>query len=208
MVNTSTQPDIRAIIFDLGRVLVNIDNKLLVEKLFKGLDADNLQELGRKTMGDPAMVEFNCGRMPAEEFYRRMCETYRLDLSFQAFQTLWCEIFYSMDGMKDLVGSISKKMTVGLLSDTDPIHWGSICSRWPWIAAIKNPTLSYEVGVMKPNAAIYLAAAENVGTPPQQCLFIDDLQANVDGARAIGMHGIRFENKDALARKLAISGIL
>lgn len=207
MGDTDTQPNIRAIIFDLGRVLVNIDNNLLVEKLFKGLNADNLQELGRKTMGDPTMVEFNCGRIPAQEFHRRMCETYGLDLDFKAFQSLWCEIFYTMDGMEDLVRSISKKMTVGLLSDTDPIHWSFICRHWPWIAAIKNPTLSYEVGVMKPDAAIYLAAAQNVQTPPPQCLFIDDLQANVDGARAVGMRAIRFENKDSLARDLAISGL-
>lgn len=207
MVNTNTQPGIQAVIFDMGRVLINIDNKMLVEKLFKGLDSDNLQELGRRTMGDPAMVEFNSGRIAAHEFHRRMCQTYQLDLSFEAFKSLWCETLYRMDGMEDLVASLSQKMTVGLLSDTDPIHWCSICSRWPWIAAIKNPTLSYEVGVMKPNAAAYLAAAENVKTPPPQCLFIDDLESNVEGARAIGMHAIRFEGKDSLIRQLSTSGI-
>jgi putative hydrolase of the HAD superfamily len=208
MTGTDTQPEIRAVIFDLGRVLVNIDNPLLVKKLFKGLDADNPQELGRNTMRDPAMVEFNCGRIPAQEFHRRMCERYQLDLEFDTFKKLWCEIFYPMDGMEDLVRSVSKKRTVGLLSDTDPIHWSFIRTRWPWIAAIKNPTLSYEVGSMKPEAAIYLAAAENVNTPVQHCLFIDDLQTNIDGARAVGMRAIRFENKDSLARELAISGLL
>jgi FMN phosphatase YigB (HAD superfamily) len=61
---------------------------------------------------------------------------------------------------------------------------------------------------MKPDTAIYLAAAQNVQTPPPQCLYIDDLQANVEGARAAGMQAIRFENKDSLARDLAISGLL
>ena len=55
---------------------------------------------------------------------------------------------------------------------------------------------------MKPNAGVYLAAAQNVQTPPQHCLFIDDLQANVEGARAVGMHAIRFENVEALVRDL------
>ena len=68
------------------------------------------------------------------------------------------------------------------------------------INQIKNPTLSYEIGVMKPNPAIYLAATENVGTPPEHCLFVDDLQDNVDGAQAVGMQGIRFENATRLSR--------
>ena len=194
--------DIRAVIFDLGRVLVNIDNTLLVEKLFKGLDGSNLQELASKTMHDPAMVAFNTGRIGPEAFHRRMRETYRLEPDFETFKQLWCDIFYTMDGMEDLVGNLSRRLAIGLLSDTDPIHWEYLRTTWPWIGAIKKPTLSYEVGVMKPDAAIYLAAARNVATEPAHCLFIDDLEANVEGARAVGMQAVRFENPAALLKDL------
>lgn len=200
MTDASTQHEISAIIFDMGRVLVNIDNALLVEKLFTNLDAEDLQTLGRKTMSDPAMIEFNTGRIKADEFHRRMCEKYQIDADFEAFKILWCEIFYTMDGMEELVGKVSNKVVIGLLSDTDPVHWEHIRTTWPWINQIKNPTLSYEIGVMKPNPAIYLAATENVGTPPEHCLFVDDLQDNVDGAQAVGMQGIRFENATRLSR--------
>jgi hypothetical protein len=123
--------DIQAVIFDLGRVLVAIDNTLLVEKLFKGMDGGNPQELGRRTMSDPAMIAFNTGQIGLEEFHRRMCRTFRLTMDINAFKSLWCEIFYTMDGMKELVGRVSKKTKVGLLSDTDPLHWSFISSRWP-----------------------------------------------------------------------------
>jgi putative hydrolase of the HAD superfamily len=194
--------NVQAVIFDLGRVLVDIDNQFLVETLFKGLETDNLQELGRKTMSDPAMVEFNTGRMGAEEFHRRMCDTYKIEPDFEIFKKQWCEIFTTMDGMQNLIKHISKDVTMGLLSDTDPIHWNHIKKTWPWIGEIRNPTLSYEIGVMKPNAEIYLTAARNVNTPPEQCLFIDDLQANIEGAQDVGMQGIRFETVEALAREL------
>ena len=194
--------DIQAVIFDLGRVLVNIDNTLLVKKLSKGLEAADLQELARKTMRDPAMVAFNTGRIGPEEFYWRMCETYRLEPDFETFKRLWCEIFYTMDGMEDLVSSLNSRLVIGLLSDTDPIHWEHIQTTWPWIGRIKKPTLSYEVGVMKPNAAIYLTAARNVATELAHCLFIDDLEANVEGARAVGMQAIRFEDPATLLKDL------
>lgn len=88
MNTTDKSPDIKAIIFDLGRVLVDIDNQLLVEKLFRGFSADNLQELGRKTMSDSAMVAFNTGRIEAKEFHRRMSDTYGLEPDFKIFKKL------------------------------------------------------------------------------------------------------------------------
>ena len=202
MTDSNTQPDIQAVIFDMGRVLVDIDSNLLVEKLFKGLDASDLQELGRKTMAHPAMVKFNTGRMDPQTFHRRMCESYGLELSFEAFTSLWCAIFVTMKGMRELLEKIPPRITVGLLSDTDPVHWDFIRRRWPWIDAIKKPTLSFEVGAMKPQAGIYLAAAENVNVPPEHCLFVDDLEVNVEGARAVGMQGIRFETVKLLPDQL------
>ncbi|MBC8392716.1 MAG: HAD family phosphatase [Deltaproteobacteria bacterium] len=193
-----TNPKIEAVIFDLGRVLVDIDNTLLVEQLFKGLDTDDLQELGRRTMSDPAMVAFNSGKIGPEAFYEKMRQTYHWDLTFDAFRTLWCRIFVTMDGVEALVAQLHKRVNVGLLSDTDPLHWNHIIATWPWIGEIKNPTLSYQVGVMKPNPEIYLTAADNVNTPPQKCLYIDDLEMNVKGARAVGMTAIRFENAEQL----------
>jgi FMN phosphatase YigB (HAD superfamily) len=189
-------------------VLVEIDSKLLVEKLFKGLDASDLQELGRKTMAHPAMVKFNTGRMDAQTFHRRMCKSYGLELSFEAFTSLWCAIFVTMKGMRELLEKILPRITVGLLSDTDPVHWSFIRRRWAWIDAIEKPTLSFEVGAMKPHAAIYLAAAENVNAPPERCLFIDDLEANIEGARAVGMQGIRFETVKLLTDQLTELGLL
>ena len=61
---------------------------------------------------------------------------------------------------------------------------------------------------MKPQAGIYLAAAKNVNAPPERCLFIDDLEVNVEGARAVGMQGIRFETVKLLTDRLTELGLL
>jgi putative hydrolase of the HAD superfamily len=50
--------------------------------------------------------------------------------------------------------------------------------------------ISAEVGVRKPDPAIYLLAAERIGVPPSECVFVDDLLHNADGARAVGMEGV------------------
>ena len=136
-----------------------------------------------------------------------MRERYQIEPDFEIFKQLWCKIFYTMEGMEELVSKLDSRVTIGLLSDTDPIHWEYIRTTWPWIGAIENPTLSYEVGTMKPNAGIYLAAARNVDTAPEHCLFIDDLEVNVEGARAVGMHAISFENPAGLLKRLVQIGL-
>jgi putative hydrolase of the HAD superfamily len=185
---------IEAVIFDLGRVLVAIDDTLLVERLFKGLDAGDTQQLARRTMSAPAMVEFNTGRIDAQAFYERMRHAYQWDFDFNTFCELWCRIFYPMEGMQDLVMQLRGTVKLGLLSDTDPVHWNHIITTWPWISVFEKPTLSYQVGVMKPEPPIYLVAADNINTPPEKCLYIDDLEDNVIAARAVGMSAVRFEN--------------
>src|SRR4051794_26859669 len=59
---------------------------------------------------------------------------------------------------------------------------------------------SHEVGVSKPDPAIYLEACRRLGVRPEEAVFIDDVEAAVDGARAVGMSGVVFrDNAHAIA---------
>jgi epoxide hydrolase-like predicted phosphatase len=61
---------------------------------------------------------------------------------------------------------------------------------------------SDEVGLRKPDPEIYRLAAERLNVPPHDCVFIDDLLQNVDGARAAGMHAFVHRNADFTIPKL------
>ena len=67
--------------------------------------------------------------------------------------------------------------------------------------------LSFEVGVRKPRAGIFENCQRLAGCPPQECLFIDDLPANVEGARACGWHGIVYTGIEDLRARMAALGI-
>ncbi|MDO3702424.1 HAD family phosphatase [Micromonospora sp. C28SCA-DRY-2] len=59
---------------------------------------------------------------------------------------------------------------------------------------------SHEVGLSKPDPRIYQLACDRLGVPPEHALFLDDVPAAVDGARAVGMHGVLFTtNAQAVA---------
>ena len=68
---------------------------------------------------------------------------------------------------------------------------------------------SADVGIAKPEPRIYALAAERLGLPPSACVFVDDLESNVEAARDAGMHGVcfRVEAGDVLADQLAALGV-
>ncbi len=194
---------IRAVIFDLGRVLVQVDTQKLWHFFFPTDAGQDVQQVLGRIMADPIMMQYSLGRIQTQEFYQKLQDDYRLGLSYDAFVFGWCDIFAPMEGMDSLVAQLSGKVRLGLLSDTDPLHWDYIRRHYPLMEYFPKPTLSFQIGSVKPSRDSYLAAAGNVGVPPEACLFIDDLQKNVDGARAVGMTAIRFERADQLQKELA-----
>lgn len=68
--------------------------------------------------------------------------------------------------------------------------------------------VSCDTGVRKPDPRAYLGAAERLGVPPGECLFVDDRERNVAGARAIGMQAHRFVDAQDLRAALAARGLL
>ena len=63
--------------------------------------------------------------------------------------------------------------------------------------------ISAEVGMRKPEERIYRHAAELIGLPPAECVFVDDMEANVRAAEAIGMCGIVHTEPEATVARLA-----
>jgi len=67
--------------------------------------------------------------------------------------------------------------------------------------------VSAQVGLMKPDPAIFHLTLEQLGVTPQEAVFIDDNPANVDAAAAMGLHAIRFTSREALLAELQALGV-
>lgn len=205
--HASDEAGVEAVIFDLGRVLVQVDvRRGLFHRVVDLLEADP-EDVMERLKADPLFQEFNRGVLSPRAFHAAIAKATGLEIGFDDFARLWCDLFAPMPGMEALLGEVADRATVGLLSDTDPLHWAHIAGAYPWIGAIARPTLSYEVGALKPDPVIYRAAARAVGRPPARCLFVDDLPGNVAGARAVGMQAIRFTDAATLRPALAALGL-
>jgi glucose-1-phosphatase len=201
-------PPIQAVIFDLGRVIVDVNIARLADHLGAVLtDGDPVQTISRM-MSDPLVVQYDTGRITPEQFHADFCRRFGVKVRFGLFSRIWCDIFSPMPGMEDLLRSLHGRLPLGLLSDTDALHWKYLRDTYPILSIFPRPVLSFQVGTMKPDPAIFRRAAESVQIPPTGCLYIDDLPANVEGARKIGMEAVIFRGADDLKRNLISRAIL
>ncbi|MCX6569309.1 MAG: HAD family phosphatase [Candidatus Aminicenantes bacterium] len=95
-----------------------------------------------------------------------------------------------------------------LLSNTDPERFGFVRRRFPEVLFFEGYVLSYELKLLKPDPAIYFAAARLAGVPPRECVFIDDMEENVEGAVAAGLAGILYRPATDLAAELRKLGLV
>jgi HAD superfamily hydrolase (TIGR01509 family) len=193
---------IKAVIFDLGRVLVQVDFSRGLLRRFAQENNFSDQHILDQAFRDPLFKEFSKGVIDAEQFYHRLLDRFQLPLSFDEFSHLWCDIFSPMEGMEELVTQVAARYPIGLLSDIDPLHWRFLKENFSILQYFKNPVLSYEIGALKPSRECYRRAATAVGEPHRFCLFIDDRPINIIGAKQSGMQTIHFKNPADLYTRL------
>jgi HAD superfamily hydrolase (TIGR01509 family) len=197
------RPD--AVIFDLGNTLVSVNFDRVMLNLTgrpgKGVRHEDLDTQG-------IMTQWWTGRLTPAEFHREINARTGQNLTYEEFVASWCDIFGTIPGMEELLREVAAVTKVGILSDTDPLHWAFELIQHPWLKLVPKPTLSHEIHHTKPNPEAYLAAAANIGLPPEKCLFVDDIERNVIGARAVGMQAVQFTGVEALRAYLVEAGIL
>ena len=87
------------------------------------------------------------------------------------------------------------------------LHIEYIFEHYPFIQEFDAHVLSHEVGLLKPDAAIYRLTLDRCGLEAERTLFVDDILANVEGARAVGMHAIVFDSADQVRQELTNFGV-
>lgn len=201
-------PHIRAVVFDLGRVLLSIDP--LRPKFAALMRAIGIrpEDAFRVYWREPEVIAHMTGKATPREFHAALCSRFGLSMEYPEFVDAWCDLFEPVPGMEDIFLRVEERHSIGILSDTDPLHWRKAVEILPWLSRVGKPTLSCEAGFLKPAPEIFREAARNVGAPAESCLFIDDLPDNVRGAQRAGMAGIVFGGAERLRGELELLGVL
>jgi FMN phosphatase YigB (HAD superfamily) len=198
---------IRTIAFDFGNVIGFFESRRITARLAPHVDMP-AAELHKYLVGGDLEVAFEAGRITAAEFVRRARERCGFRCSDDDFIAAWNDIFSPNDELIALLPRLKPRYRLLLGSNTNELHFGHY--RRQFAEALQHMdalVASHEVGARKPAAAFFEHCQRLAAAPPEECLFIDDLPANIAGAAALGWNGIVYRGVDDLKRELTRHGV-
>lgn len=192
---------IKAVIFDLGKVLLDYDAVRAAKAFAKACKVPRVK-LWEHFFTSKTEKAYTRGEITTREFYDYSKQVLKLPVDFKTFKHYWNDIFWEIEGMDALLSRLKKRYPLYLISNTNEMHFDHIKSKFTILRHFKKTFPSHEVGHRKPQPEIYQKVLKHIKLKPEETVFIDDIPAFVDGARAVGMHAIRFRGKDRLIKDL------
>lgn len=202
---TKDRGDLRAVVFDMGGVLVELGP--LTEIL--GEERLPPEVFWERWLRSPAVRDFERGWCDAEEFGDRLVA--ELGLSFDGTEMVrrfaaWPKGLF--DGAESLVADLPDDLEIGVLSNTNALHWHEQHQHERVRALFTRTFLSYELGIVKPDAEIFAHVIGDLRCDPRQIVYFDDNQINVDAALAAGIDAALARGPADCRRELLARGVL
>jgi HAD superfamily hydrolase (TIGR01509 family) len=197
----------RAIIFDIGRVLIRMDISRAMGGLTKGHSLSP-QEVWIALEKDPRWPDWQEGRISPRDWHLHVNQRLGGSLTFEQFIETWNR---ALDPKPIQDSSFLKKLAqshrLALLSNTDPIHVAHIESTFDFLQFFPARVYSCSVGVSKPDPLIYRQALKACKVQAGQAVYIDDVAAYAEAAQRLGMTGIVFQSPEQLHAELHQIGV-
>jgi HAD superfamily hydrolase (TIGR01509 family) len=200
-------PRLRAIIFDIGRVLIRIDVARAMQGLAAGTSLSPA-ELWTAIERDPQWSDWQTGRISARDWYLHLSKRFGVNFAFEQFTEIWNRVLDPVPIHEDgFFKSLSKNHRLALLSNTDPIHVQHMEATHSFFAFFPVRIYSCAVGASKPDPLIYREALRALKVQADEAVYIDDIAAYVEAAQRLGMAGIQFESSAQLTSSLKALGV-
>lgn len=200
---------IRNIVFDVGKVLIDWYPKETMKELgFSDIDIEAIStaifaqdvwcEEDRGILNAIQMEDFLVSKLPEYEDKIRLFYKHRTDsIRPRSYVHAW------INTLKTAGYNVYVLSNFGEDAKDKGVAMGGI----DFLSMLDGYIFSYEIHEVKPDAAIYHALADKYSLKLNECVFIDDLSINVEGAKAVGMEGIVFTSYDEACISLRELGV-
>jgi HAD superfamily hydrolase (TIGR01509 family) len=199
---------LRFLYFDLGMVLVEFSVERMLRQM-ADVSGASPEAVGQVLFGGDLQQRYEMGIISSREFYDQFCEHTGTKPDYHALHRAGAEIFSLNLSMLPIVAHLRQAgYRMGVLSNTCEVHWQYCFDRYRIISDnFEVYALSYRIGAVKPEAAIYQAAADLAGCRPEDIFFVDDKSPLVDGAKAAGFDAIHYNSAAQVAEELRRRGL-
>ena len=200
---------LRAVVFDYGNVLTGPQDQAAHTELIRrsGLTHDRFEDLYWSDR-----LALDRGDLTGFEFWQNFARDANLKLSDQEIHDLnsidvqmWLAVNPRMVAWQQKLKEHGLKTAI--LSNMGENVLAALLASHAWIDNFTAHTWSYQLGIVKPEAAIYHDVLHKLGTHPEETLFIDDKPENIEAAHALGIRGLVFTTPDQLRADLIAAGL-
>ena len=183
---------IKNILFDMGNVLIHFDRKAFLDRL--DVSEEDKQLLMREVCLSVEWVQMDRGTLREETAEPLMCQRLpaHLHSAVHSLVSLWDNPMLPIAGMAELVEELKGNgYGIYLLSNAS-VRQHEYWPKIPGWQFFDGKIISADEKVMKPHPDYYLRALDRFKLIPGECVFIDDVSANIEGAMYCGIPGIVF----------------
>ena len=199
---------IRNILFDMGNVLIRFDRDYFIDRL--GVAQEDKGLLMREVFQSVEWVQMDRGSIVEAQAVERICKRLpeRLHDAAEKLVAMWDRPILPIEGMYELIEELKGKgYGIYLLSNASlrqHAYWHKI----PGWQFFDGTVISADENVMKPHEDYYRTALERFSLKAEECFFIDDIPANIEGALYCGISGTVFHKDVSLLRsQLRAAGV-
>ena len=203
---------IDALLFDLGRVLVDIDMTRAQKRwaeLAELPDGHFTPERTAAMMRHEVFHAHERGHVSDEYFFDHLRRELGLPLDHAQMRDGWNAIFIGeAAGVREAIARVTGKLPLYVFSNTNAphqIYWQDAYAGL--LTPFAKVYTSHELGHRKPDAAAFAAVCTDMGLSPSRVLFFDDSPANVAGARAFGMMAVEVASTADILAGLDTAGL-
>lgn len=194
--------ELKAIIFDLGNVLIHFDARRSAERFAREAQVP-VEKVWRHFFTSRVEKAYTRGEITTREFFQHAKLAFHSSINFADFSKLWNDIFWENRGIRPILKKLSRRYSLYLISNTNALHFNHVRRRFPQIFRhFRRAFPSHFMGHRKPDPKIFWKVLRAIRLQPEEAVFIDDTANFVEAAKKVGMKGIRFRSNAQLKREL------
>ncbi len=171
--------NIETIFFDLGKVLLEFDFDIALYRV-RQQSSLNEEEINEQILNLQTEIDaYEVGGISTFDFFNKLKDKFGFTGTANELKVIWQEIFTPMEEHIEMARILSQYYPTALISNTSEAHIQYCEEKFDFMQIFQKRIYSYEVGVMKPDPAIYLHAIEAMDADKFTTLFIDDREENI-----------------------------
>lgn len=200
----------KAILFDLGNVVVNFDHWIAVKRISEFSKNNALKEIYPLFFDSNLTSLYEEGKISSVDFFLRIKALLGLNIDYESFVPIWNQIFFlTPDNLQvyKLVLELTNRYKVLLISNINELHFNYIKKKFKVLDGFQKFILSYQVRARKPDPKIYRTAIEHTCAKAEQVVYIDDREDLVEAGRKMGLKSFPFKGVQGLKEELHRLGL-